>query len=219
MGVATSVVGLAGSAFNMFSANQQKNAAQEAIDNYERQELDNAYENLQVSTLGADLATEQAAVQQANAVQALQGAGTRGLAQIGQLQAASNTLSREIGADLDRQQKEIDRMAAQDDARIRDMQESREQQELAGYGSQLNAANQKQAQALNSGIASIGTGIASVQGNKPAGSTNLAPRQTQVTGPTLQSAGVQNPQLQSVVPQLTGMTGMMGNNNLNFNGV
>jgi hypothetical protein len=67
---------------------------------------------------------------------------------------------RQIAADLDRQQREIGLLGAQDQARIRAMQEARESGQIAGLGLEM-AAGRRQAQAGLSGLAS--TALAAYQ--------------------------------------------------------
>jgi len=113
--------------------------AQSYIDNFEWQELENPYKNLQVSTRGADLRAEQANITTANSVEALRQGGSRALASgLNRVQQQNNTIGREIAANLDEQQKMINYQGAQDDVRTRQMMERRQADELAGYGQMLN---------------------------------------------------------------------------------
>ena len=126
----------------IISANQASKARQ-AIERYDRQELTNAFAETSVSTLGADLQREELARASAMGIDALQASGTRGLVGgLGRLQQIQALQSREIGADLDRQQKEIDRLRAQDRVRMRELQEQRERADLAGLGQQYNVGRQ-----------------------------------------------------------------------------
>ena len=54
----------------------------------------------------------------------------------------------EASADLDRQQKEINLRAAEQDARNQAIREDRERAEISGYGEMLNQAKQEQAQGI-----------------------------------------------------------------------
>lgn len=117
---------------------QLERAGQAGIDNFEWEDLTNPYDNLQISTAGAEMRTDQANITTSNMVEAMRAGGTRGLANLGRVQAQNNMVSRDIAADLDQQQKNIDMKAAQDDTRIRDMVEKRQSDELAGYGNMMD---------------------------------------------------------------------------------
>jgi hypothetical protein len=144
MGAMTAIagVGALASGIQTISGAKQKRDSQDALENYQRQDLENVAEGLQVSTLGADLQREEQARLASSQVGALQGAGVRGLVGgLGRVEAGNQMANREIAANLDAQQKQIDQMYAQDEANIRGMQEQREIADVAGYSSQYNAGN------------------------------------------------------------------------------
>ena len=94
--------------------------------------------------MGADLQREEQARLAATQTEALQGAGVRGLVGgLGRVEAGSQMMNAQIGADLDQQQRQIDMALAQDRAAIRGMQEQREYQDIAALSSQFNAGNQQ----------------------------------------------------------------------------
>jgi hypothetical protein len=166
MGAMTAIAatGALASGIQAISGAKQKRDAQKALENYQRQELQNVAEGLQVSTLGADLQREEQARLAATQVGALQGAGVRGLiGGLGRVEAGNQMVNRQIGADLDMQQKQIDQMYAQDQANIRGMQEQRETSDIAGLSSQYNAGNAMLWQGIGgiaqSGIAAISSGV------------------------------------------------------------
>jgi hypothetical protein len=158
MAAATAMVGigLLGSGYQAIKGAQDARDAKNALNNYERQELSNVTEGLQVSTLGADLQREESARLAATQVGALQGVGARGVVGgLGRVEAGTQQLNRQIGADLDAQQKQLDQLYAQEQANIRGMQEQREQQDISGLSSQYNAGNQMMFQGIG-GIAQTG---------------------------------------------------------------
>lgn len=172
-------VSAAGSIGQMISGASRANKAKKALENYQRQELKNVTEGLRVSTLGAEMQTQEAQRRFATTVEALQAGGVRGL--VGGLGAAEKQqqqVQQQIGANLDQQQAQIDRMRAQDEANIRSMQESREQQEIAGLGQEQAAGRQL----LNSGIsglmqtgqAAFTMGLGSNPVGKTAGTANMS---------------------------------------------
>jgi hypothetical protein len=140
---------------------KRRKDAQRALERFQRQELRNVTEGLSVSTLGAELQTQEARRRFATSVEALRSGGVRAL--VGGLQGQERYMQdfqRQIAADLDRQAREIGLLGAQDQARIRAMQEARESAQIAGLGMEA-AAGRRQAQAGLSGL--VSTGIAGAQ--------------------------------------------------------
>ncbi len=153
---AIAATGALASGIQAISGAKQRRDAKNALENYERQNLENVAEGLQVSTLGSDLQREEQARLAASQVGALQGAGVRGLVGgLGRVEAGNQMTNREIGANLDAQQKQIDQMYAQDQANIRGMQEQREVGDISALSSQYNAGNAMMWQGIG-GIAQSG---------------------------------------------------------------
>jgi hypothetical protein len=142
-------VSAAGSVGQMISGASRASKAKKALENYQRQELKNITEGLKVSTLGAEMKTEEAQRRFATTVEALQSGGVRGLVGgLGAAEQAQQQQQQQIAADLDQQQKNIDVMRAQDEANIRSMVEQRQSSEIAGLGQEVAAGRQL----VNSGI-------------------------------------------------------------------
>lgn len=161
MGVASAAVAGVGSIAQGIMGASQAARARKAINNYKRQELVNTAEGISISTKAADLAREELSRSLATSVQALQGGGVRGVVGgVGKLNEAIITQSRQIGADLDRQVIEREKAIAQDEARIRQMQEAREQADLAGLGQQLAVGQQN----MFGGIAGFGKAVGNMAG-------------------------------------------------------
>ena len=164
--ITTAAIGVLGAGYQVYKGAKDAKDAKNALNNYQRQEFNNTAEGLQVSTLGADLQREEQARLAAAQVGALQGAGVRGVfGGLGRVEAGNQMVNRQIGADLDMQQKQIDQMYAQDQAQIRGMQEQREVADISGLSSQYNAGNQMMwdgiggmAQAGISGLGAAGAG-------------------------------------------------------------
>lgn len=167
MAIASAVIGAAGTIYGI-SEGQKKNQegrkmqreAQKLISQFNFDEFQNAYKDLQVSTLGADLRREELATTSAGIVDALRGGGNRAIVGgLGRVQAGINDTNRQIAADLDQQQKAIDFASAQEEGRIRDLKFQQQSAELAGYGQLLNTglglANQGTGNVM-SGLASLG---------------------------------------------------------------
>ena len=191
-----------GGAYNMIQGAKQRKDAKNALDNYKRKELKNVAEDLQVSTLGADRQREEQARLSATQIDALQGAGTRGIiGGLGRVEAGNQAVNADIAANLDEQQKQIDAMKAEDDARIRNMQENRENADISALSSQYNAGNQAFQQGIGQTIGGAGaiansvgdagkavaTGGASEMAK--AGSTSSAPNNELSTGVMTKTGG------------------------------
>lgn len=163
---AQGAIGLAGGAAKFFEGRKTQRQAQELIDNFEWQDLENAYTNKQVSTLGSDLMREENARAMSTATGALREGGSRALiGGLGKVVSQSNTMNREIAANLDEQQKALDLAAAEDDVRIRSMVEERQANELAGYGEMLQQGRSMKNAGFSEGlnaIGTLGTGVAGV---------------------------------------------------------
>tara|TARA_R110000851_G_scaffold148036_1_gene288198 strand:+ start:255 stop:803 length:549 start_codon:yes stop_codon:yes gene_type:complete len=118
---------------------QMERAGQAGIDAFDWDDLKNPYKELQVSTAGAEMRTDQANLATATTMQAVRAGGTRSIVGAsGKVQAQNNLVSRDIAAGLDEQQKGIDMKAAQDETQIRAMNEKRQGDELAGYGNMMD---------------------------------------------------------------------------------
>jgi len=155
-GIATAGLGI----YNIIRGSKEQRDAQKALENYQRQELDNAYDNVQVSTRGADLQREEQARLASSQVDALQGAGTRALVGgLGRVETGNQRVNLGIGANLDEQQKAIDQMKAEDDVRIRMMQENREQNDINALSSQYQAGKND----MNMGFGNVIQGFGTLQ--------------------------------------------------------
>ena len=134
--------GIASLAQTIFGISR-KSKAKRALENYQRQNLKNITDGLRVSTLGAELQTQELQRRVATSIDALRSGGTRAV--VGGLPVVESQQQRaqqQIAADLDRQQQRIDMMRAQDEARIRQIQEQRESMEIAGLGSEMAMGSQ-----------------------------------------------------------------------------
>jgi len=144
--------------YSAINSADQANQAEKALDAYNRQELKNVAENLQPSTLGADRQRESQAQLSAGQIDALQGAGARGIiGGAGRVEAGNQAVNQQIAGDLDSQQKQIDMMIAQDDSNIRGLQENREIADVSALSSQYNAGQQNMMQGLGTVAMGLGT--------------------------------------------------------------
>lgn len=159
-GIASGVLGAGMGLYNSIKGAREARDAENALNNYQRQELTNAGDGLTVSRLGADVQRADQAQLAATQVDALRGAGTRGMiGGIGAVGRNNMAVADNIAAGLDGQQKEIDQFVAQDEQRIRQMQESRENADLAALSSQLQAGKSQHQMGMGNIIQGVG-GIA-----------------------------------------------------------
>jgi len=142
--ITTVALSAAAAGYQVYQGQQQKKKAQKALNDYDRQDLDNSnpYENMPISTVGSDLLREENQRSNANAVDALRNGGARGISMIPQVVANNNTQNRETRAYLDDKITKRDYAIAGDQAAIRGMKEDRENGDLAGLGQQLQVGRQ-----------------------------------------------------------------------------
>ena len=160
MGVATAtaLVGAGISAYSAYDSAQKKKKAARALENLPTPETSNVAENLTVSTRGADLRKEEAGRTSASAIDALRGSGTRGVVGgVGNVVANNNAVNADIGANLDEQQKDIDRLKAEDERRIQGIDENRYQSDVAGLSSQIDSAEDSKRQGITNTIQGLGS--------------------------------------------------------------
>ena len=156
--MASAIGGIIGGFSKISEGKRMKREGRKGIAGFEWEELTNPYDSLAVSTMGSDLRSEEAARLGATSVEALRGAGTRGLiGGLGKVQAQSNTINKEIAAGLDEQRKVLDMAAAGDDVRTRNMTEKRQSDELAGYGNLVNQGRQTQSQGFGNIVGGLGS--------------------------------------------------------------
>ena len=141
--VAAAATATAGAIKSAKGAKEEKKA-KKAIAAYKRTPLDNAFAQTQVSRLGSDLQAEEQSRFSASALDSLRQSGTRGMiGGIGRLAMQNNLFNRQIGADLDKQQKDLDMLEAQDEVRIRALKEQRDRDNLAGLGRQMQQGREQ----------------------------------------------------------------------------
>jgi hypothetical protein len=200
MGIASAVSGGLGVGMGIYQTIQgakQKREAQNALENYQRQELENVYDNTAVSTLGADRQIENQARLASGQIASLQGAGARGMiGGFGRVEAGNQNVNQQIAADLDQQQKQIDFARAGDQANIRSMQENRENADIGALSSQYMAGKQDQNTGLGNivmGAGMMGSAIGGMGGGAGVQNPTVSP-----IGNNLQPAGMVNPSQISV---------------------
>jgi hypothetical protein len=159
MAAVTSVVisgaALAYSSYSAIDASNEKKSAKRALEGLTTPELNNVANDLQVSTLGADLRKEESARTTASSIDALRSGGQRALiGGISSVQANNDLVSKSISANLDEQQKAIDVFKAQDEQRIQGVTEQRYNNDVNALSSQINSANDAKNQAIANAFSS-----------------------------------------------------------------
>jgi hypothetical protein len=168
MGVATAtaLVGAGVSIYQASQASKEKSQAENALRNYNRQVLENPYANTQVSTLGSDLQRQEQSRLASSEIEALRGAGTRGIiGGMGRVESGNQRVMASTGADLDAKQKELDILKAQADERNQAIQEGREVADIGALSSQYQAGKQDLNMAIGNGLQSFGS-LANIYGNR-----------------------------------------------------
>jgi hypothetical protein len=168
---AVAVVGLGLSVYQTVDAKKKQKEAEKAAAEYERQQLKNPYENLQVSTMGADLQQQNLNNQVATATDALRAGGSRAI--IGGLPTLYDNViqaNNQIAAGLDSQFNQNQQLSAQGNAMVQGMTEQRERDDLLGIGNAINNAQQEYNQGLSNTVKSIAN-VASAASTIPTSSS------------------------------------------------
>lgn len=134
-----------------------KNKAKNDLRNLEVPELENAFEDIPISTLGSDLIREEAANTTANLIDASRSGGVRSVASnLPKIQAVNNEINQGAMKYLDDQVTERNYNIAQDDMRIRNMVENRYLGDVQGLNNEIQAQNQN----IWSGLRGLGNTVA-----------------------------------------------------------
>lgn len=166
-------IGVATGGFQLFQGIKQTKEANEAMANFERQDLENAYKDMGISTVGSELMREEAGRTTASLVDASRNAGIRGVfGAIPKISAQNNSQNREAQLYLDNQVQNRNQLVAQDNMRIQSMQEARDNQELAGIG-QLKQTGQENTFSGIRGIGNSGYLLAANMKSENAGARGL----------------------------------------------
>ena len=147
MAVASSIImgaAAAGGLAQTVSGVINKSKAKKEIDALQAPELDNAFTDIQISTVGSDIMKEQNAITTSNLINSAQSGGVRSvMGSIPKIQAFNNTANQETRKYIDDQVIDRNYAIAREDARLLNMEENRYQQELQGLGQMYNSGNQQ----------------------------------------------------------------------------
>lgn len=153
-------------------ARKRERSARKRLENYQRQDLSNAYSGMAVPTAGATMAREEAVRTQAETAYLAGQAGARGLGAASSIAGMTQQSMERIDAQLQEAQFRLQSMVAEDEARIRSMQEEREQQDIAGLGAEI-AYNRSVRDASISRIVSTGASLAELSADTDWGNKRL----------------------------------------------
>lgn len=179
--ITSAALGVAVAGASIYQGEQQKKKAKAELNAYERQELNNSFENVGISTVGTDLMREEAQRTTANIVDALQGGGSRGLALLPAVQANTNQVNRQIQKDIDDQIIQREYAIAGEDSRIMGIKEQRDNQNIAALGSQYMAGEQNTWNGINGAIAAAGS-LGGAIGSKSTSLPQTRETQTSLSG-------------------------------------
>lgn len=194
-GTALPILGAGIGLYQTISGAKDKADSKRALDNYERQQLTNVADGLQVSTLGSDLQRQEQSRLASGQIEGLRGGGTRALlGGLGRVETGNQNVMAQTGASLDQQQKDIDQMYAQDQARIRQMQENREIGDISGLSSQYNSGKQDMNMGMGNMLRGLGSAYGGMYGMNTAEKNNVATNGYTTSGDGL---NLTNPAMQS----------------------
>ena len=151
MAITSTAIGLAQTGKGMIDANNTR----KEIENFNRQELVNPYENISVNTLKSDQQTDANLSNVATSVDALQRGGTRAvLGGIPRINESNILLQGLISQDLEQQDVNRDLLIAKGEQEITGIRENREINALQGLGQQLQTARQDTMSGISNAITS-----------------------------------------------------------------
>ena len=166
--VTTAAIGVAAAGYQIYDAEQKKKKANQQLNEYERQDLNNAFEDVKISTLGSDILREENQRTSTNLVDSLRQGGTRSiLGGIPQIVAANNQANMQSAKMLDNQVIQREYSKAGDNARIEAITENRDIANISGLSSQIDAANQDMWSGFGSALSSaayMGRGLKEMKG-------------------------------------------------------
>lgn len=155
---AAAIVAVVGGVTKAVVEAKKAKKAQQAIEEYNRQQLKTVTEDLTISRQASDLQREELARTTATSIGALQAGGARTLmGGIGTVNQQAGLKSREIAAGIEKEQKILNILMSQDRARVQGLMEQREREDLAGLGQQMAVSNQN----MWGGIVGAATGLVS----------------------------------------------------------
>jgi len=163
VGLATSAVGMVINIGRAIKAGKERKQAQEAIDNYQRQELKNPYAGMsEVPSQSFQLSSEAADRELATNASLASRSG-RGAAILPQAGDIYNRRNAEIAGNIEKYQYERDKLYGMGQSEVQNLQEERENADISGLANRYAVADQ------NMGSAWDGIGNAAAYGLEKSG--------------------------------------------------
>lgn len=154
--VTSAVLGAAGLVMGdvkAYDGSKRASNAKNELNSYERESLDNAFKEIKISTLGADLLREENAKTSAGLTYASQLSGARGImTNIPKIISGTHQINQEAAKLLDDQQMRREYAIAGDNARIEGMLENRDIANIGALSSQIDAGNQDMYEGIMGGL-------------------------------------------------------------------
>lgn len=192
---------------------KMRKKAQDAIDNYQRQELTNTLNGVAIPQQEYNLRTEQIRQRTADMSEQAAMAGARGLSMLPGIQSEEALQQEDANAKFEQSLYQLQLMKSQEDLRIQKMTEDRENAELQGYGKMLEVGRQDYYNGMNSMLKSM-SGVVNSAGSVIGGvysiKDSLDPNNEQskfgkimrgIFNGTQQGSGQQNQQGVTSLPQ------------------
>jgi len=156
------------SAYQAIDGANRSKKAQRELNDYERQELNNAYEDVKISTMGSDLLREENARTTSNLVDASRMGGARTvIGGIPRIVSSTTDINREAAKMLDDQVRQREYSIAGDNARIEGITENRDNANISALSSQVEAGRQDMWSGFGSALSSaayMGRGLKETKG-------------------------------------------------------
>jgi len=190
LAVGSAAVSLGSSISNISKGKRISDRASDRLDNYQRQDLQNVYSGMAVPTQGATMQRREAQRTQAETAYIAGQMGAQGLMVAPRIADTTQRSMERIGAQIEESEFRLQQMIAEDEARIRQIREGREQQDIAGLGAEM-AYGQSLEQSGWQGITStLGSAANLAMSSQPTDTTG-----SQYKGPYTNTQSANNPQV------------------------
>lgn len=158
MAYVQAAIALASIGYSIYSGMQQKKEAKEKLDNLKVPELNNAFEDIQISTVGSELMREESQRTNATLVDAVRSGGTRSvMSSIPKIVALNNNQNKKARKYIDDQVIDRDYGIAGESRQIRRLEENRYLGDVHGLGNLYNVGSQNEWNGMRGAVALGGT--------------------------------------------------------------
>lgn len=141
--ISSAVIGAGLAAYQVYEGQQQKKKAQRELNDYKRVDLNNAYENVPISTVGSDLMKEQTSVLASDLVDVARNSTPRvAMGMVPKIQSGINKNNQETRAYIDNQITNRNYAVAGDNIRIQGVKEGRDNQNINALSTQIQSGKQ-----------------------------------------------------------------------------